>query len=113
MFHSGTIDILLRRFEEARELHLVSDERLDRARADWFHQFILGGTYRQLLNGDRAEAVRTFELFELPAVQDLGRSRRWAPVRMAFSVFVHLPEPLFTLVARIAALLEPRVRSWA
>ena len=111
MFDATTIGHLLAIFESARALALVDDAALHRSRADYFHQFILGGTYRRLLAGDRAGARAVLGMFDLPELADLGPSRRWGPVRRVFSVVVALPSAVWSVLSAVARRFEPRTRS--
>jgi glycosyltransferase involved in cell wall biosynthesis len=112
MFDARTIGYLQELFAEARALDLLDDETLEHARNDYFHQFILGGTYRRLLAGDRAGARTVMSLFEQPSLDDLGPSRRWGPVRGAMRLLIQLPAAAWTLMALLARRLETRTRSW-
>jgi hypothetical protein len=85
-------------------MHTLSGAVLRRGRADWFHQFILAGTYRRLRVGDRSGAAEVYRLFELPEVRAIGRSVRWMPVRAVMSLLVHMPSRLSSGIVRIIAL---------
>jgi glycosyltransferase involved in cell wall biosynthesis len=111
MFNATTIGHLLAIFESARAYRLLDDETLRRCRADYFHQFVLGGTYRRLLAGDRAGARTVLGMFDLPELATLGPSRRWGPVRWAFRVVVALPMPIWTPLGALARRFEARTRS--
>jgi hypothetical protein len=53
--------------------------------ADFLHQFILAGAYRRLRGRRLTKAGQMLRLFELPEVRVLGVSRKWWPVRVAFT----------------------------
>lgn len=91
MFHAETIAVLMSIFERAKATGVMPDAVLVRCQTDWFHHFILGGAYRQLRAGDSRAARRILELFDLPAVAQLGPSRRWRPIRALFGLVVRLP----------------------
>lgn len=91
MFHAETIAILMSIFDRARATGALPEGILVRCQTDWFHHFILGGAYRQLRAGDSRAARRILELFDLPAVAELGPSRRWRPIRALFGLVVRLP----------------------
>lgn len=83
-FTPETISTLLRIFERVRRTQLLDEDRLRRSQAAFFHQFILGGTWRSLRANDRAAAARVMNLFSMPSVRALGPSARWLPLRAAF-----------------------------
>ncbi len=111
MFVPATIAAQMRIFDRAAATGVLPEDVLRRAKADWFHQFILAGAYRQMRSGHAAAARTTMGLFRLPEVQDLGPSRRWWPLRLAFEVMVHLPGGFATWVARWVGRLSPE-RFW-
>jgi glycosyltransferase involved in cell wall biosynthesis len=84
MFNPETIQANLRIFDRAVARGVVPEPVIRRWQADFFHQFILGGTYRRLRLRQRAEARGVLRLFDLPELDDLGLSPRWLPVRAAF-----------------------------
>ncbi|MDQ3610843.1 MAG: glycosyltransferase [Actinomycetota bacterium] len=94
MFNAATVTILMGIFDRARGLGVLSPRRLRSAQVDFFHQFILAGAWRRLRAGDRAGAGQVLSLFELPSVRRLGVSRRWAPIRVALTGWVHAPRRL-------------------
>ena len=106
MFHEGTIETLATVFDRAVKTGVLPEAIVRRCEADWFHQFILGGTYRLLRVGDQAQARRVFALFGSPRVSRLGLSRRWFPVRLLFSALLSLPAaiagPVMVLVGRLS-----------
>jgi hypothetical protein len=92
-------------------LDLLDEATLRACRADYFHQFILGGTYRRLVAGDQRGARAVLDMFKLPELADLGPSRRWRPVRWAFDLVVELPPFVWTPLATVARRFEARTRS--
>jgi hypothetical protein len=104
MFTPATIKTLLDVFERVDQMQVVSRSLVRRSRADWFHQFILGGTYRRLRVGDRAGATEVYRLFEIPEVRAIGWSIRWMPVRALVSILVHMPVRLSVRIVRMIAL---------
>ena len=111
MFDATTIGHLLAIFESARVIGLVDEETLRHSRADYFHQFILGGTYRRLLAGDHDGARAVLDMFDLPELADLGPSRRWRPVRVAFDIVVAFPSFVWAPLTGLARRFEARTRS--
>ena len=84
MFNPEIIKANLRIFDRAIARGVVPEHSIRRWEADFFHQFILGGTYRRLRVRQRSEARGVLRLFELPEIRDLGISPKWLPVRAAF-----------------------------
>jgi len=72
-------------FDRAVATGVVPEARVRRWQADFLHQFILAGAYRRLRIRRRGEASQVLRLFELPEVRALGGSRKWWPVRVAFT----------------------------
>jgi glycosyltransferase involved in cell wall biosynthesis len=85
MWNQGTIRVGLEIFDRAVARGVVPERSIRRWEADFFHQFILAGAYRQLRLRQRAEARDVLRLFDLPEIRDLGASPRWLPVRVAFT----------------------------
>ena len=85
MWNQGTIRVGLEIFDRAAAGGVVPERSIRRWEADFFHQFILAGAYRQLRHRQRAEARDVLRLFDLPEIRRLGVSPRWLPVRVAFT----------------------------
>lgn len=84
MFDMKTLSELQKIFDRVATECVLSESEVRRYQRDFFHQFILGGTYRQIRWGDRVGAERIMKLFRSPQVKQLGISPRWAPIRAAF-----------------------------
>jgi len=111
MFRAETIATVMMIFDRARDLKALPDHVVTRCEADWLHQFVLGGTYRQLRIGDLAGARRTLSLLQLPAVAALGPSRRWRPVRWLFEGLMRLPRPVVARTMIVVGRASPE-RLW-
>jgi hypothetical protein len=72
-------------FDRAVATGVVPEATVRRWQADFMHQFILAGAFRRLRVLRRTEAGQVLQLFELPEVRALGGSRKWWPVRVAFT----------------------------
>ncbi|WP_345111044.1 glycosyltransferase family 2 protein [Hymenobacter algoricola] len=96
VFNERIIGLLLRVFQKADKTHLLSQSRLRRAQALFFHQFILAGAYRSLRRRDVPAARRVLSLFAVPALRALPVPLRWLPVRMAFELLTWLGLPVAT-----------------
>jgi GT2 family glycosyltransferase len=85
MWNPDVIASLGEIFDRAAATRVVPEATLRRWQADFVHQFILAGAYRRLRARRRTEAGQVLQLFELPEVRVLGVSRKWWPVRVAFT----------------------------
>ena len=85
MWNRDVIASLGEIFDRAAATRVVPEATLRRWQADFLHQFILAGAYRRLRARRRTEAGQVLQLFELPEVRVLGVSRKWWPVRVAFT----------------------------
>jgi glycosyltransferase involved in cell wall biosynthesis len=84
MWNRDTVRANLKMFDRAVARGIAPERAIRRWETDFFHQFILGGTYRRLRRRERAEARGVLRLFKLPELRDLGVSPKWLPVRAAF-----------------------------
>jgi hypothetical protein len=85
MWNPDVIASLGEIFDRAVATGVVPEARVRRWQADFLHQFILAGAYRRLRVWRRTEAGQVLRLFELPEVRAVGASRKWWPVRVAFT----------------------------
>ena len=85
MWNPDVIASLGEIFDRAAATGVVPEATLRRWQADFLHQFILAGAYRRLRMRRRTQAGQVLRLFELPEVRVLGISRKWWPVRVAFT----------------------------
>jgi glycosyltransferase involved in cell wall biosynthesis len=85
MWNQATLAALGEIFDRAAASGVVPEATLRHWQADYLHQFILAGVWRRLRRRRRVEARQVLELLELPEVRVLGASRRWWPVRVAFT----------------------------
>jgi glycosyltransferase involved in cell wall biosynthesis len=106
MFNADTIATLMKLFDRAEATRLLDERLVRRSKRDFFHQFILGGAYRAMRNGDLQAARDVLSLFRLRDVRALGPSPRWSPVRATFTLFAKLPdaiaEPLLRGIGRLS-----------
>jgi glycosyltransferase involved in cell wall biosynthesis len=86
MFTPETVDRLMRIFDRAAGLGVLTPREVRRGQSRWFHKFILAGAYRSLEARDRAAAAEILRLFRLREIRRLGPSARWLPARLAFTV---------------------------
>jgi glycosyltransferase involved in cell wall biosynthesis len=85
MWNPDVIASLGEIFDRAVATGVVPERKVRRWQADFLHQFILAGAYRRLRVRRRTEASEVLRLFDLPEVRALGTSRKWWPVRVAFT----------------------------
>ena len=111
MFHDTMIQTLTDLFERSIRTGILPERVVRQCEADWFHQFILGGTYRPLRAGETAAAKQVFRLFQLPVIRALGQSPRWAPVRFLFEILLRLPSGVSRPLMRMVGRLSPE-RLW-
>ncbi len=90
MFQAETLATLGRIFTAAADLHLLSPQKLRQCQCDFFHQFILAGTWRFLRRRQWQRAQAVYRLFERPEVIALGRSPRWQGLRWLFGSWLWL-----------------------
>ena len=86
LFNEKMVKLNLSLFEEADPEGLLTDREFRAARAKFFHQFILGGTYRLLKWQRFDDAKKVMDLFEIEQVQRMGTPMKWAPVKIAFGL---------------------------
>lgn len=86
MFTPDSVERIQRIFARAAALGVIGPAEMRRNEAAWFHKFVLAGAYRRLESGDRAGAAAIMDLFDLPAIRQLGLSPRWLPARIAFTL---------------------------
>lgn len=84
MFNAQTIESLSRIFAKAEATQLLPLGNLEQARSDFFHQFILAGTFRYLRRHRYKEAVQTLNLFDCEGISELSTSPKWVIPRLSF-----------------------------
>ncbi|BAC07680.1 glycosyltransferase family 2 protein [Thermosynechococcus vestitus] len=94
MFQAQTLATLGRIFAAAADLSLLSPAELRHCQCDFFHQFILAGTWRFLRRRQWQRAQAVYQLFDLPEVIALGRSRRWQGLRWLLGSWLWLLQQL-------------------
>ncbi|WNC23208.1 glycosyltransferase family 2 protein [Thermosynechococcus sp. PP22] len=90
MFQAQTLATLGNIFAAAANLSILSPVELRQCQCDFFHQFILAGTWRFLRRRQWQRAEAVYQLFDLPEVIALGRSRRWQGWRWLFGAWLWL-----------------------
>ncbi|GAB2955524.1 hypothetical protein GCM10027048_21650 [Hymenobacter coalescens] len=88
-FNELAINQLLGVFHRTQETGLLSPGQLRRAKARFFHQFILAGSYRSLQLHNVAVARQVLGLLQLPALRPLPMPARWAPARLGLTALLN------------------------
>jgi glycosyltransferase involved in cell wall biosynthesis len=73
-------------FDQADPKHLLSADEFAAAKALFFHQFILGGTFRLIRWRRLRDAKTVMRLFRMDGVRELPTPMKWAPVKLAFAL---------------------------
>jgi glycosyltransferase involved in cell wall biosynthesis len=90
MFNAEVIKKLLNLFSQVDRLKIIDAHTLANCRANFFHQFILAGTFRALRRGKLDVASKIMHLFKLDTLKDLKFSLKWSLLRYTFEVFFRL-----------------------
>lgn len=90
VFNSDTINIILKIYDMVEKNGSLSKEELKLAKAYFFHQFILGGTYRSIKRREFKKAKNVMKLFKLAGIKELKAPIKWLPVRIAFNTFLSI-----------------------
>ncbi len=112
MFDQSSIETILRLFTEVEAMGVLDASEIRGCEQHFFHQFILGGCFRELYRGNTVAARNVLRLFDVPGVRALGWSRRWMPVRLVSSLTARLPGPVAAGVARAGARLAWPLLRW-
>jgi len=87
-FNYESLTILLGIFDVARQKGLLPTQVFERCKSNFFHQWILAGTYRYLVKGDLKTARQVMKLFYSPALQKLMTSTKWLPLKIIFRILL-------------------------
>jgi glycosyltransferase involved in cell wall biosynthesis len=90
MFNERVVAQLLNLFTQVQGYKLFSESELDRFKTDFFHQFILAGTFRYLRRNRWDEASKTMSLFQISEITGLKPSLKWIPLRKIFELILKL-----------------------
>jgi glycosyltransferase involved in cell wall biosynthesis len=86
MFQFEVIQQLLLIFERVKTLKILSVQELSSCKSNFFHQFILAGTYRKIVQRKFGDARKIMQLFKADDLIDIKPSIKWMPVRLAFKL---------------------------
>jgi glycosyltransferase involved in cell wall biosynthesis len=84
MFTQETVERLLSIFQQAYGLNLFKDKEFEQHKSNFFHQFILAGTFRQLKRKNFQKASEVMQLFKIDKISQLAQSRKWFILRLIF-----------------------------
>jgi len=88
MFNEDVVANILLLYDQVKALNILDQDTLKDCQAQFFHQFILGGTYRQLRQKNLKEATRIMELFNLEAIKPLKVPLKWLFIRRVFESLI-------------------------
>ncbi len=84
LFDEQMVKLNLWLFEQADPQQLLTSSEFASAKSLFFHQFILGGTYRLVRWRRLREAKAVLRLFRVEGIRELRTPWKWAPVKLAF-----------------------------
>ncbi|HEY9827934.1 MAG TPA: glycosyltransferase [Stenomitos sp.] len=90
MFNRKVAYQILSLFKEVQNYSLFSETELDKFKSNFFHQFILAGTFRHLRRKRYKEASETISLFQISEISRLNTSPKWIPLRILFELVIKL-----------------------
>jgi glycosyltransferase involved in cell wall biosynthesis len=90
MFNKEVIESLLSLFSRLDVTKMLDRHLLEKSKSNFFHQFILAGTYRRLRVRQFSEASQIIELFNLKSLRNLQPSPKWFILRQLFGVFLKI-----------------------
>jgi glycosyltransferase involved in cell wall biosynthesis len=90
MFNSDVIGRLLTLFSHVKDLEILIPNMFAKCKSNFFHQFILAGTFRALRRGKLDVAKEVLQLFKLDALSDLKFSLGWVLLRRTFEIGIHI-----------------------
>jgi glycosyltransferase involved in cell wall biosynthesis len=84
MFNEQVVLQLLNLFTKVQDYNLFSESELDKFKANFFHQFILAGTFRYFRRRRWKEASQSMNLFLIPEISKLRTPLKWIYIRTLF-----------------------------
>jgi glycosyltransferase involved in cell wall biosynthesis len=81
MFTPTTLSQLVAIFDQATRMNLLPLATIEKCKADFFHQFILAGTYRYIRLRDFQESRIVMQLFDRQELKGLKQSKKWFLLR--------------------------------
>lgn len=87
MFNIEVIEKLLILFDRVNDLKILDSDTFAQCQSNFFHQFILAGTFRALRRGKLDTANQILNLFEINSLKKLPISFKWLLIRTIFTIF--------------------------
>lgn len=100
MFRKKILLNLLELFDKAGKKKLLPEGELEKYKSNFFHQFILAGTYRAIKSGNYDEGRKVFSLFSLPDIKSIPVSLKWYPVKIALFLILGLERTRYRLFTK-------------
>ena len=88
MFNDKVIKQLLDLFRTIEQNKILPSKIIEQCKSDFFHQFILAGTYRKLKKRKFFEARKIMQLFNINEFDSLHFCRKWFCLRFLFRVLL-------------------------
>ena len=88
MFNDKVIKQLLDLFRTIEHNKILPSQIIEQCMSDFFHQFILAGTYRKLKKRKFFEARKIMQLFNINEFDSLHFCRKWFCLRFLFRVLL-------------------------
>jgi len=88
MFNQEIIQKILYLFDLVNKLEVLDWSTLERCKSNFFHQFILAGTYRQLRKGNFLEAQTIISLFNCESIRSIKVSQKWIGIKGIFKLVI-------------------------
>jgi glycosyltransferase involved in cell wall biosynthesis len=88
MFNTRVIKQLAALFSQIAENKFLPLQLIEKCKSDFFHQFILAGTYRKLKQRKFFEARKLMKLFNINEVNHLHFSSKWFCLRFLFRIIL-------------------------
>lgn len=88
MFNAKVIQQLLDVFSTIEQEKILPCKVIKQCKSEFFHQFILAGTYRKIKKRDFIEARKIMELFNLVSGEKIYFSWKWSGLRYLFKLIL-------------------------
>ncbi|BAU63114.1 glycosyl transferase, group 2 family protein [Stanieria sp. NIES-3757] len=90
MFNERVIKQLLSLFSKVEKSKLLSAKIIERSKSDFFHQFILAGTYRSIKQKKFIEARRIMTLFRNDLKKEISFTLKWFWLFILFKIILFI-----------------------
>ena len=86
MFTLEVVEQLISLFSQVNDLNILNTITLEKSKSNFFHQFILAGTYRQIKKRDFIQASKVIQLFDMYDIKQLKIPIKWLLLRRFFEI---------------------------